>query len=85
MVTFLDIMEYTIERIYNEITLLPSLQICCCYNKGHDDQNKVELIGIRCSNCGKQTGLSMENMNTKYKDIITSFVLNITLHHVGIT
>ena len=57
---FLNIMEYTEDRIENDITLLPSLlnmflmiQNRCWYNKGHDDQNKVEHIAIRCSNCGK--------------------------------
>ena len=27
----------------------------------------------------------MENMNTNYKDIITSFVLNTVLHHVSMS
>ena len=65
-------MEYTANRIENYITLLPALlnifsviQICCWYNKGHDDQNKVEHIAIRCSNCQKETGLSMDNIHTK--------------------
>ena len=57
--------------------------IRCWYNKGHYDKNKVEHIAIRCSNCGKETGLSMDNINTKYKDITTSYVLNKVLHHVG--
>ena len=53
-------MEYTADKIDNEIALLPSLlnkfsmfQIRCWYNKGHDDKNKVESIATRCSNCGK--------------------------------
>ena len=50
-----------------------------------DDQNDVKIIDIRCSTCGKETGLSINNMNTNYKDIITSFVLNILLHHVGMS
>ena len=58
-------------------------QISCWYNKGHYDQNKLEHIAIRCSDCGRETGLSMDNMNTKYKDIIASFVLNTLLHRVG--
>ena len=29
--------------------------------------------------------LSMNNINTNYKDIITSFVLNTLLHHVGMS
>ena len=60
-------------------------QINFWYNKGNNDQNKVEHIATRGSNCGKETVLSMDNMNTKYKDIITSFVLNTVLHHVGMS
>ena len=45
----------------------------------------MENISIRCSICGKETGLSMYNMNTKYKYIITSFVFNTVLHHVGMS
>ena len=37
------------------------------YDQELDDQNGVKIIAIRCSNCGKETGLSMDNMNTKYK------------------
>ena len=60
-------------------------QIHCWYNKGHDDHNKVENIAIRCSNCGKKTGLSMKSINTNYKHIITFFVLNTVLHHIGMS
>ena len=56
-------------------------QIRCWYNKGHDDQNKVENIAIRCTNSGKQNVLSMKSMNNNDKDIITSFVLNTVLHY----
>ena len=51
----------------------------------HDDQNDVKIIAIRCRNCGKETGLSMKTMNTNYKDIINSYVLNKVLHRVGIS
>ena len=60
-------MEYTADKIENDTTLLPSLKICfsvlqisCWYNKGHDDQNKVEHIAIRCRNCWGETGSSMD-------------------------
>ena len=43
----------------------------------------MENIAIRCSNNGKETGLYMKNMNTNYKDIITSYVLNTVLQHVS--
>ena len=67
-------MEYNAYRIENEKTLLPSLlkmssmlQISFWYNMVHDDQNKVERIYIRRSNCEKETGLSTKNKNTNYK------------------
>ena len=60
-------------------------QIRCWYNKGHDNQNKVEHIAIRCSNCEKKTDSSMDDMNTEYNDITTSFVLNKVLHHIGMS
>ena len=56
--------------------------ICCWYNKVHDDQNKVENIAISCINCGKETMISVDNMNTAYHDIITLFVLNTVLYRV---
>ena len=78
-----DIMELTADRIYNERILLPSLlnifsmfQIRCWYSQGEDDQNKVDNIAIRCSNREKETMISMDNINTTYQYIITSFVLN---------
>ena len=58
-------------------------QICCWYNQGHDDQNKVENIAIRCINCEKETMISMDNMNTTHQNIIPSFVLNTVLHRFG--
>ena len=55
------------------------------YDNEHDDQNNVGNVALRCINCGKETGLSMKNMNTHYKYIITLFVLNTVLHHVGMS
>ena len=40
------------------------------YNKEPDDQNDEKIIATRYSNCGKEIGLSMHNMNTKYNDIV---------------
>ena len=60
-------------------------QICFWYNRGHDDQNKVENVAIRCIDSVKQTDVSMYDMNTKHKDITTSFVSNTVLHHVGMS
>ena len=55
------------------------------YDNEHDDQNNVGNVALRCIHCGKETGLSMKNMNTSYKYIITLFVLNTVLHRVGIS
>ena len=43
------------------------------YDNERDDQNDVEIISIRCSNSGTHTSLSMDNMNTNYKYIVTFF------------
>ena len=59
--------------------------ISCWYNKGHDDQNKVESNYIRRSNCGNQTVLHIKITNTNYKDVITPFVFNTVLQNVGIS
>ena len=54
---FLNITEYNVERIDNEMTLLPSLlkmflmfQMRFWYDKERDDQNDVKFIAIICSN-----------------------------------
>ena len=43
----------------------------------------MEHIAISCIRYVKITGLSMDDINTNYKYIITSFVLNTVLHYVG--
>ena len=55
------------------------------YDNEPDDQNDVNVIAIMCIICRKETGLSINNMNTNYKGIITSFLCNTVLHHVGIS
>ena len=60
-------------------------QIRFWYNTEPDDQNNVTIIALRYIDCGKETGLSINNMNNNYKYIITSFLLNTLLHHVGIS
>ena len=81
-------MEYTAENIETEITLLPSLlklismfQLGLCYK--NVDKKIVENVAISCSKYGRSTDISMKNMNTNDDDIITQFMLNTMLHHVG--
>ena len=45
------------------------------------DKEKLYVITIRCINCKKETGLYLQN--SSFEEIITKFVLNAILHHVG--
>ena len=48
-----------------------------------DDKDKLDAIAISCINCKKATGLFLGN--SKFEEIITKFVLNAILHHVGMS
>ena len=57
-------------------------KMCLWYDIENIEENVVDNIGIRCSNCVKTTGLSVKNKN--YKDMVNKFLLNTVLHHVGL-
>ena len=40
-------------------------------------------MAIRCIHYGKETIIDVDILDTTYQDIITTFVLNTMLHHVG--
>ena len=42
-----------------------------------------QKISIRCGSCVKEKITDVDNLNTTYQDIITIFVFNTMLHHVG--
>ena len=46
-----------------------------------DDKEKLDIISIRCINFKKETGLYLQN--SKFEEMITKFILNTILHHVG--
>ena len=48
-----------------------------------DNKDKVEYMAIRCINCKKETGLYLTNFTLE--KMITKFVLNTILHHVGMS
>ena len=48
-----------------------------------DDGDKLEAIAIRCINCKKETGLYLGT--STLEEMITKFVLNAILHHVGLS
>ena len=48
-----------------------------------EDIDKLEIIAIRCINCKKEIGLYLQN--STFEEMITKFVLNAILHHVGMS
>ena len=56
-----------------------------CHNKVIVYETFVKNVAIRYRNCGKSTGISMNNININYNDIITQFLLNTILHNFGIS
>ena len=48
-----------------------------------DDKDEVEIIAIRCINCKKETGLYLRY--STFEEIITKYVLNAILNHVGLS
>ena len=59
------------------------LNIKCWYSSGGAEIKIHQKIAIRCGNFGKETMIYVNNLNTTYQDIITTFVLNTILHRVG--
>ena len=84
-------MDFTADRIENDKNLLLSFlklfsmfKIKCCWNLREDEIKFTGVkIDIRCSNCRKEIMMDVDIMNTTYQDIITTFVLNTMLDHVG--
>ena len=91
LVNILYIMEFTGDRIDNDKNIVLSLlklfsmfKIKFWWNPGEYEIKYTGIkITIRCGNFGKETMIYVGIMNTKYQDIITTFVLNTMLHHVG--
>ena len=52
-------------------------------DKQYEEGNIVDIIAISCINCNKERCLYLRN--TKIEEIITRFVLNEILHHVGMS
>ena len=58
-------------------------QLHSFYDKNDEEGNVVYEISIRCSNFNKEAGLNLKD--TPIEEIITKFVLNTILHHVGMS
>ena len=48
-------------------------------------EGKLNVISIRCINCKRETGLDLKINSLVSDEIITKFVLNEILHHVGMS
>ena len=56
-------------------------EICLSYKKGI-----LDIISLNCTNCKRETGLDSEkNFSWLIDEVITKFVLNSILHHVGMS
>ena len=54
-----------------------------CLSYGEKD---LDTLCLKCINCKKETGLDSENNFTwVYDKVITEFLLNAMLHHVGMS
>ena len=47
------------------------------------NREKLDVIAIKCINLKKETGLYLQN--STFEEMITKFVLNAILHHVGMS
>ena len=46
----------------------------------------LDIVYLKCINCKKETGLNSETRFTwVYDQVITKFVLNLMLHHIGMS
>ena len=50
------------------------------------EDEKLDVLSIKCINCKRETGLNSKTIfSWLYDEIITKFVLNEILHHVGMS
>ena len=47
------------------------------------DKQTLEKIAIICGSCGKEKMIDVDFLDNSYQEIITTFVFNTMLHHVG--
>ena len=78
-------MEHTANILKPNKGLIPSLlKVFAIFElRLIDDRYKLEDIAIRCINSKKETGLYLRT--STLEEMITKFVLNTILHHVGMS
>ena len=81
-------MEYTGNVMQDDTHLTSSLlkifsMFEMCLSCGDDN---LDTLSLKCVNCKKETGLkSKTGFKDFYDEVITQFVLNAMLHHVGMS
>ena len=81
-------MEYTGNLMQDDTHLTSSLlnmfsMFEICLSCGDND---LDIVSLKCINCKKETGLNAETgFKEFYDEVITQFVLNAMLHHVGMS
>ena len=82
---FLDIMEYTekdtISDIYLTTSLLKMFSMFSVKTTVQDDT--VNAVSLMCINCKRETYIQPKSGKEFYDKMITPFVMNSMLHHVG--
>ena len=86
--SFPTIMEHTGNKMQEDKGLISSLLKMFAMFEirlGFGDEDLDALV-IKCINCKRKTGLDSETSFTwVYDEIVTKFVLNTMLHHVGMS
>ena len=80
---FLSIMEHTANLMKTNKGIIPSLLKAFSMFELRliGDKEKLDFIAIKCINYKKATGLHLQY--STFEEMITKFVLNSILHHVG--
>ena len=87
---FITVVEHTANilkpnkgLITSLLTVFSMFQLRLFDNKEDEEGKVVDIIDIRCINCNKETGLYL--INSTIEEMITKFLLNAILHHVGMS
>ena len=82
---FLTIMEHTVNILKPNKAIITLLLRAFEMFESRliDDKDKLDTMDIRCIKCKKETFLFKRN--STLEEMITKFVLNAILHHVGMS
>ena len=81
-------MEHTANEMKEHNGLISSLlkMFDMFYIRLSYGDKELDVLSINCINCKRETSLDSENnFSWVYDEIVTTFVLNAMLHHVGMS